>query len=155
MTDTPQVHQVYIQIKPVSRALPTGQVAYGFYTVVDGVLTMTDAKGIVLHDDAERPTRPSYSRTTTPTSSPEGSPANCVTRCVVRGTPPAVLVGRLTTRRATNAKIYRLRVSKSEYGTGSWVIIDNMVFVRTAPQRCMRPVARLDQRGHGRRRESA
>jgi hypothetical protein len=52
MTDTPQVHQVYIQIKPVSRALPTGQVAYGFYTVVDGVLTMTDAKGIVLHDDA-------------------------------------------------------------------------------------------------------
>ena len=41
------------------------------------------------------------------------------------------------------------RVSKSEYGTGSWVIIDNMVFVRTAPQRCLRPVARLDQRGHG------
>ena len=52
MTDTPEVHQVYIHIKPVSPALPAGQVAYGFYTLVDGVVTMTDAKGNPVHDDA-------------------------------------------------------------------------------------------------------
>ena len=49
MTDTPEVHQVYIHIKPVSRALPTGQVAYGFYTLIDGVVTMTDQKGEPAH----------------------------------------------------------------------------------------------------------
>jgi hypothetical protein len=52
MTDTPEVHQVYIHIKPVSLALPTGQVAYGFYTLVDGVVTMTNQKGDPAHDDA-------------------------------------------------------------------------------------------------------
>ena len=52
MTDTPEVHQVWIHIKPVSRALPTGQVAYGFYTLVDGVVTMTNQKGEPAHDDA-------------------------------------------------------------------------------------------------------
>jgi hypothetical protein len=53
MTDTPpEVHQVWIHIKPVSRGLPTGQIAYGFYTLVDGVVTMTDAKGNPAHDDA-------------------------------------------------------------------------------------------------------
>jgi hypothetical protein len=52
MTDTPEVHQVYIHIKPVSPALPTGQVAYGFYTVVDGLVTMTNQKGEPAHDDA-------------------------------------------------------------------------------------------------------
>jgi hypothetical protein len=51
MTDTPEVHQVYIHIKPVSRALPTGRVAYGFYTLVDGVVTMTNQKGEPAHDD--------------------------------------------------------------------------------------------------------
>ena len=35
MTDTPEVHQVYIHIKPVSPALPTGQIAYGFYVIKD------------------------------------------------------------------------------------------------------------------------
>lgn len=51
MTDTPEVHHVYVHIKPCSRALPTGQVAYGFYTLVDGVVTMTDEKGNVAMDD--------------------------------------------------------------------------------------------------------
>ena len=51
MADMPEVHQVWIHIKPVSRALPTGQVAYGFYTLVDGVVTMTDAKGTPAQDD--------------------------------------------------------------------------------------------------------
>ena len=51
MTDTPEVHHVYVHIKPVSRALPTGQVAYGFYTLVDGVVTMTDEKGEAALDD--------------------------------------------------------------------------------------------------------
>jgi hypothetical protein len=52
MSDKPEVHQVWIHIKPVSRALPTGQVAYGFYTLVDGVVTMTDAKGTPAQDDS-------------------------------------------------------------------------------------------------------
>ena len=52
MTNELEVHQVYIQIKPVSPALPTGQVAYGFYTLVDGVVTMTDAKGKPATDEA-------------------------------------------------------------------------------------------------------
>jgi hypothetical protein len=52
MADTPEVHKVWIHIKPVSRALPTGQVAYGFYTLVDGVVTMTDAKGKPATDEA-------------------------------------------------------------------------------------------------------
>jgi hypothetical protein len=52
MTDTPEVHQVYIHIKPVSLALPTGQVAYGFYTLVDGVVTMTNQKGEPALDDS-------------------------------------------------------------------------------------------------------
>ena len=52
MTNELEVHQVYIQIKPVSPALPTGQVAYGFYTLVDGVVTMTNQKGEPAHDDS-------------------------------------------------------------------------------------------------------
>ena len=52
MTDTPEVHQVYIHIKPVSPALPTGQIAYGFYVIKDGVVTMTNQKGEPAHDDA-------------------------------------------------------------------------------------------------------
>ena len=51
MTDKPEVHQVYVEVKPVSRALPTGQVAYGFYTVVDALLTMTNQKGVAVQDD--------------------------------------------------------------------------------------------------------
>lgn len=52
MSDTPEVKQVTISIKPCSRALPTGQIAFGFYTVVDGVVTMTDSKGNPAQDDA-------------------------------------------------------------------------------------------------------
>ena len=53
MTDTPEVHQVYISIRPVSRANPTGVLSYGFYTVTtDGVLTMTNQKGEPATDDA-------------------------------------------------------------------------------------------------------
>ena len=52
MTDTPEVHQVYIHIKPVSPALPTGQIAYGFYVIKDDLLTMTNQKGEPSHDDA-------------------------------------------------------------------------------------------------------
>ena len=51
MTNTPEVHQVYISIRPVSRAEPTGLNAYGFYVIADGVVTMTDAKGNPATDD--------------------------------------------------------------------------------------------------------
>ena len=52
MTDTPEVKQVYIEIKPISQANPTGQVSYGYYTLVDGVVTMTDAKGNAAQNDS-------------------------------------------------------------------------------------------------------
>ena len=50
MTDTPEVYQVYIDIKLPSGNDP-GRVAYGFYTVTDGVVTMTNRKGEPAHDD--------------------------------------------------------------------------------------------------------
>lgn len=49
---TPEVHQCWIHIKPVSRAHPTGVLSYGFYTVTDGLLTMTNQKGEPATDDA-------------------------------------------------------------------------------------------------------
>ena len=41
----PEVHRVIVHIHRPSPRLPAGQVAYGYYTVVDGLLTMTDPKG--------------------------------------------------------------------------------------------------------------
>jgi len=41
----PEVHQVIVHIHLPSKRLPTGQIAYGYFTVVDGLLTMTDPKG--------------------------------------------------------------------------------------------------------------
>ena len=52
MTNEPEVHQVVIHIKPVSQALPTGQISYGYYTLVDAVVTMTNQKGEPAQDDA-------------------------------------------------------------------------------------------------------
>jgi hypothetical protein len=46
-----EVRQVIAHIHPPSPRIPTGQVAYGFYTVSDGLLTMTDAKGNPATDD--------------------------------------------------------------------------------------------------------
>ena len=51
MTNTPEVKQVYIDIRP-PRGNDPGQVSFGFYTLVDGVVTMTDQKGEPVHDDA-------------------------------------------------------------------------------------------------------
>src|SRR5262245_7577149 len=45
MTDKPEVHQVYAEIKAPSRHLPAGQVSSGYYIVVDGVVTMTAPDG--------------------------------------------------------------------------------------------------------------
>jgi hypothetical protein len=41
----PEVHQVIVDIHLPSSRLPAGQTALGYYTVVDGVVTMTDPKG--------------------------------------------------------------------------------------------------------------
>ena len=51
MTDTPEVHQVIVAIRPVSRAEPTGYNSRGYFIVSDGVVTMTDLKGIPAADD--------------------------------------------------------------------------------------------------------
>jgi hypothetical protein len=45
MTDKPEVHQISVEIHPPSPRLPAGQIARGYYTVVDDLLTMTDPKG--------------------------------------------------------------------------------------------------------------
>jgi hypothetical protein len=39
-----EVQQVIVQIKPPRGNFP-GMVVYGYYTLIDGVVTMTDAKG--------------------------------------------------------------------------------------------------------------
>jgi hypothetical protein len=44
------IYQVYVEIKPPKGNDP-GQVVLGYYIIVDGVLTMTDAKGNVAQDD--------------------------------------------------------------------------------------------------------
>jgi hypothetical protein len=41
----PEVHQVYATVRPPRDAADVGQVTVGYYTLVDGVLTMTDSKG--------------------------------------------------------------------------------------------------------------
>jgi hypothetical protein len=51
MTDTPEVKQVFIDIK-LPKGNDPGQVSYGFYIVVGDLLTMTDAKGNAAQDDA-------------------------------------------------------------------------------------------------------
>jgi hypothetical protein len=43
--DKPEVHQVVVDIALPSPRLPAGQSALGYYTVVDGVVTMTCPKG--------------------------------------------------------------------------------------------------------------
>jgi hypothetical protein len=40
-----KVYYVEVQIKAPCRACPNGQFAFGHYTIVDGVLVMTDADG--------------------------------------------------------------------------------------------------------------
>src|SRR5262245_11940129 len=45
-----EVHQVWVQIKPPSSLYPTGKAAYGFYVVVDDVVTMTDQSGKTAED---------------------------------------------------------------------------------------------------------
>jgi hypothetical protein len=46
----PEVHTVWVQIKPPGRGLPQGQAAYGYYIVVDNVVTMTDQAGKAAED---------------------------------------------------------------------------------------------------------
>ena len=41
----PEVHQISVKIHPPSPRMPAGQVARGYYIVVDDLLTMTDPKG--------------------------------------------------------------------------------------------------------------
>jgi hypothetical protein len=40
-----EVHQVVIQICAPRKQYPLGQIAYGYYTLADGVVTMTDRRG--------------------------------------------------------------------------------------------------------------
>ena len=40
-----EVQQVIVQIKGPSRAFPAGQVTYGYFTVTDGGVTLTDKNG--------------------------------------------------------------------------------------------------------------
>jgi hypothetical protein len=47
---TPEIHQVFIDIK-LPKGNDPGQVAYGYYTLVDGVVTMTNQKGEPAQDD--------------------------------------------------------------------------------------------------------
>ena len=45
MTDTkPEVHSLFVPLKPRTRNRPA-QLVLGYYTVVDDLLTMTDAEG--------------------------------------------------------------------------------------------------------------
>src|SRR5262245_8449723 len=45
MTNKPEVFQVWLDIEIPSRRCPEGRNAFGYYIVVDGVVTMTDPKG--------------------------------------------------------------------------------------------------------------
>jgi hypothetical protein len=53
MTDTPEVHQVWIHVKLPTSTRPA-QLAYGFYTLKDDVVTMTDRKGVPATDQQGR-----------------------------------------------------------------------------------------------------
>jgi hypothetical protein len=46
-----EVHKVTVEIKPPKPGFP-GQVALGYYTLTDGVVTMTDASGNPAEDGA-------------------------------------------------------------------------------------------------------
>jgi hypothetical protein len=48
--DKPEVHQVVVDIAMPSPRLPAGQSALGYYTVVDGLLTMTCPQGKAAED---------------------------------------------------------------------------------------------------------
>jgi hypothetical protein len=50
MTDKPEVHQVWVDIELPSSRCPTGRTAFGFYTVTDGTVTMTDPRGKAAED---------------------------------------------------------------------------------------------------------
>jgi hypothetical protein len=51
MSEKPEMHQCCAEIKPPTGDHP-GQISYGYFIVVDGLLTMTDAKGEVAQDDS-------------------------------------------------------------------------------------------------------
>jgi hypothetical protein len=51
MSEAPEVHTVWIQIKPPT-ATKLAVLAYGFYTVSDGVVTMVDPKGALAVDES-------------------------------------------------------------------------------------------------------
>ena len=51
---TPEVRKVTVELKRPSKRFPTGQVTYGYYTFEDGVLTMTDPKGVPAEDGMGR-----------------------------------------------------------------------------------------------------
>jgi hypothetical protein len=50
----PEVFAITVQIKPPSRRLPAGQVAHGYFTFVDGVVTVTDCDGHPVRDEHGR-----------------------------------------------------------------------------------------------------
>jgi hypothetical protein len=49
-----EVKKVTVELKRPSKRFPTGQVTYGYYTYADGVLTMTDPKGVPAEDGTGR-----------------------------------------------------------------------------------------------------
>jgi hypothetical protein len=47
---TPEVHKVTVQLEKPSRRYPSGKVTFGYYTLVDDLLTMTDPNGGAAED---------------------------------------------------------------------------------------------------------
>ena len=50
MTNKPEVHRVIAQIEEPTSRDPAGRVTEGYYTVVKGLLTMTDVSGIPMRN---------------------------------------------------------------------------------------------------------
>ena len=46
----PEIHSINVHIAPRSSRIPEGQIAYGWYIVVDDVVTLTDPKGVAAVD---------------------------------------------------------------------------------------------------------
>jgi hypothetical protein len=50
MHETPEVHSVWATVRRPMDENDLGQVTAGYYTLTDGVLTMTDSKGAAVRD---------------------------------------------------------------------------------------------------------
>ncbi|MGC2080731.1 MAG: hypothetical protein WA728_32900 [Xanthobacteraceae bacterium] len=62
-----EVHKVTVELNRPSKRYPSGRVAYGYFTYVDGTVTMTDAKGTPADDGngrryVQRDVKPGFER---------------------------------------------------------------------------------------------